>query len=454
VNTGAYEGTYCAKSGSINDNQSTYLELEYDVFSDDVISFWFKVSSENNYDYLRFFIDGNEQASWAGEVGWQEAEYAVTGGIHTFKWEYDKDYSVSNGSDCGWVDFIVLPAPQMAALNASFTSDITTVCESETVNFVDASSGGAVSWSWTFEGGTPGTSNIQNPTVAYLTAGTYDVTLEVSDGIETASLTIEDYITVSTAPDVPGTPIGITEVCANWGNSTYTTSGSTGADTYDWVLEPSTAGTISGAGTSVIIDWEEGFLGDVTLKVAAENDCGMSAYSSMLDINVYLPEVTLDPFDDVCLTWPAFELTGGMPEGGVYSGAGVDNGWFDPSTAGLGTHTITYTYEDPNSCSNFSEETILVDPCPGIGENIFNQDVLIFPNPNNGSFTLELKLEKNEVVEISIYNALNEVVFGENNVSTKDYSNVIDLSNYAQGIYYLRIKGEETNVVKKIIIRN
>ncbi|RLD50300.1 MAG: hypothetical protein DRJ05_19790, partial [Bacteroidetes bacterium] len=194
VNTEAYEGVYSAKSGNISDNQSTYLELEYDVFSDDVISFWMMVSSEANWDYLRFYIDGNEQESWSGSVAWQEVEYTVTGGTHTFKWEYDKDGSVSSGSDCAWIDFIILPAPEIATLNAAFITDASTVCEGGSVGFTDVSTGSPVSWDWTFEGGTPETSDEQNPTIVYNSEGTYDVSLEVSDGTETVSITAENYI--------------------------------------------------------------------------------------------------------------------------------------------------------------------------------------------------------------------------------------------------------------------
>ena len=68
-----YEGTYCIKSGDINDNQSNWLSLEYEVFSSDSISFWFKVSSESNYDFLKFYIDNVELSSWDGEVGWERA---------------------------------------------------------------------------------------------------------------------------------------------------------------------------------------------------------------------------------------------------------------------------------------------------------------------------------------------------------------------------------------------
>ncbi len=109
INTSAYEGTYCAKSGDIGDNQNSVMSLDLNVTAPGDISFQYKVSSEANYDYLRFYIDGSELGSWDGEQGWAEFTYAVSTGEHTFTWEYDKDYSVSNGDDCGWIDYIIFP---------------------------------------------------------------------------------------------------------------------------------------------------------------------------------------------------------------------------------------------------------------------------------------------------------------------------------------------------------
>ena len=108
VTNNPYEGTYCAKSGSISHNEQTDLSINVNVFSN-TISFYRKVSSEVNYDYLNFFIDDVLQEQWAGEYDWSEVSYPVTTGNHTFKWSYVKDNSVSNGSDCGWIDYITFP---------------------------------------------------------------------------------------------------------------------------------------------------------------------------------------------------------------------------------------------------------------------------------------------------------------------------------------------------------
>ncbi len=104
-----YEGAWCAQSGNIGNNQTSELHLTVDVVAPGDIAFQYKVSSEDTYDYLRFLIDGTPQAAWAGEEGWSEYSCAVAAGEHQFSWIFDKDNSVSHGSDCGWIDYIVFP---------------------------------------------------------------------------------------------------------------------------------------------------------------------------------------------------------------------------------------------------------------------------------------------------------------------------------------------------------
>jgi len=104
-----YSGTYAAQSGDISDNGITDLSISLNVTGNGNISFFQKVSSESGYDYLRFFIDGVQQAQWAGSGAWTQQSYPVTAGAHTFLWRYMKDGSVSSGSDCAWIDHIVFP---------------------------------------------------------------------------------------------------------------------------------------------------------------------------------------------------------------------------------------------------------------------------------------------------------------------------------------------------------
>lgn len=117
----AYEGTFSMESGDIDDNEATTMILTTTTEAG-TISFYKKVSSEENWDKLHFYIDGVEQDVWSGEIDWSQESYAISEGSHVFKWSYIKDGSESDGSDCAWVDFIELPASSApSAYNVTFT---------------------------------------------------------------------------------------------------------------------------------------------------------------------------------------------------------------------------------------------------------------------------------------------------------------------------------------------
>jgi Peptidase family C25/FlgD Ig-like domain/Propeptide_C25 len=117
IDTVAWEGLYSAKSGNIAHNLDTSLEITIQVAEDSEISFWKKVSSEENYDYLRFYIDGSMIDEWSGEDDWSEEIFAVNEGDHTFSWTYVKDQAVIGGDDCAWIDYIVFPSIQANVSN-------------------------------------------------------------------------------------------------------------------------------------------------------------------------------------------------------------------------------------------------------------------------------------------------------------------------------------------------
>ena len=109
VTSSPYEGTYCAKSGAIDNNANTRLSIIDTATVTDTISFYYKVSSEENYDKLTFKIDGQTKGEWSGTIGWTRAAYPVEAGVHTYQWTYTKDYYMSSGHDCAWIDYISFP---------------------------------------------------------------------------------------------------------------------------------------------------------------------------------------------------------------------------------------------------------------------------------------------------------------------------------------------------------
>ncbi len=113
----AYEGTYSMQSGNINDNDLSTMYIVVNSPSQFDLSFSFKTSTEDGYDFLSFLIDNVEQGSWSGENDWTEVSYPVSQGSHNVRWRYAKDFTVSSGSDACWVDNIVLPVAPNVSVN-------------------------------------------------------------------------------------------------------------------------------------------------------------------------------------------------------------------------------------------------------------------------------------------------------------------------------------------------
>ncbi len=107
--TNPFEGEFSARSGNISGNQQSELLVPCNVLTSDSISFYFKVSSEEGYDFLRFYIDNTKKGEWSGTRGWSRASFPVQVGQHNFRWVYNKDIGVNTGEDAGWIDYIVFP---------------------------------------------------------------------------------------------------------------------------------------------------------------------------------------------------------------------------------------------------------------------------------------------------------------------------------------------------------
>lgn len=109
--TSANTGSFSARSANISHNETTTLTIKVNNMLRDSISFHYKVSTENNYDFFRFYIDGTQKIKESGtsNTEWNYKKYTLTAGEHILKWEYSKDQSQSSGEDCVRIDDIKLP---------------------------------------------------------------------------------------------------------------------------------------------------------------------------------------------------------------------------------------------------------------------------------------------------------------------------------------------------------
>lgn len=110
TNNNPAEGTSCSRSAdNLPDNQESEIYINLNVIADGEISFYRKISSEQHYDYLKFYINNNKEGEWSGIQDWDLVTFPVNAGINEFKWKYDKDGGWSEGQDCAYIDYIVFP---------------------------------------------------------------------------------------------------------------------------------------------------------------------------------------------------------------------------------------------------------------------------------------------------------------------------------------------------------
>ena len=110
-------GTNASGSGNIADGQTSFMEYNVTVPAGGAtLSFYYSVSSEAGFDYLRFYIDGVQQTQWSGTINYTQQTYALTAGAHTLRWAYEKDGSTSSGNDAAYIDDIVITSAAPAAV--------------------------------------------------------------------------------------------------------------------------------------------------------------------------------------------------------------------------------------------------------------------------------------------------------------------------------------------------
>jgi hypothetical protein len=98
----SHDGVDAAQSGAVtNDGAVTAQTI---VVGPGTLGFWWKVSSEYQKDYLKFFVNGVQQTRISGEVDWQYLTFTFSSGVYTSKWTYSKNYRISAGQDRGWLD--------------------------------------------------------------------------------------------------------------------------------------------------------------------------------------------------------------------------------------------------------------------------------------------------------------------------------------------------------------
>lgn len=233
-------------------------------------------------------------------VGWT---WTVTQpGTYTIK--------VATGS-CAGLDmdgYAIVTIESAPSVGLSNTPSGTTFCAGTTIEF---SASGATSYSWTVNGN-PFLDGI--PKIEDAGAGTYNVSVTGTNACGNASTST----TITVTPQVSGSfhPAGPTLLCQNSSDSNFGVNlGSiTGATSVgNWALTPSNAGTITGSGSSISVDWSSSFYGSVIVSATAYG-CGGSYLGGGTTVSITQSRVTTLAGNNVTCTNQAYILTIDNPD--------------------------------------------------------------------------------------------------------------------------------------------
>jgi hypothetical protein len=140
-------------------------------------------------------------------------------------------------------------------------------------------------------------------------------------------------ITISTVPAAAAAPTGATPICQGTVSGVYTTTGASGATTYQWSINPPAAGTTSSTSASATITWSGSYTGAVTITVRGINSCGNGAYSTALTVNI--TATPLAPTGNASQTFCNSATVANL----VVSGTSIQ--WYLTSTGGSPLSTAT-----------------------------------------------------------------------------------------------------------------
>lgn len=209
-------------------------------------------------------------------------------------------------------------------------------------------------------------------------------------------------------------------------------------------LSPNMSGTFlwndNSTGSSLTVTTS----GVYSVTVTDSNGCSESDSVSVV-VNP-LPSVGLAvAVTGICVDDANVNLIG-TPSGGTFSGTSVTGSQFDPSV-GAGTHDVYYSFTDGNGCSATDTLSLIVSACVGIQEQAASE-LLLFPNPTSGTFTIELPENGSLVV---VTDMLGNIVYSERALHSG--KNQVELGDQAAGVYFVKVTAGDRTAVSRLVIR-
>jgi PKD repeat protein len=291
------------------------------------------------------------------------------------------------------------------------------VTEGNSVEFTDLSLNDPTSWNWTFAGGTPASSTEQHPTVTYHAEGTYAVSLTATNDEGSDTKTVADYITVN--------PAGTTTYCES----------SSQSNELEWIAQVDIDGFSNPSGAGLYSDFI-GLTVDLT-PGSSSNVVLTPGYSDKSQREFYRIWIDFNNDND-------FEDTGEEVFVANNKKDAVSGTMSIPSSA-TGQTRMRISMKNggsPGPCEVFYRGEVEDYTVDFMGSNkesispIYDKDLVIFPNPNTGSFQVAIDKEIQPEARLKVYDMKGALL---HDVPMSQSFLELDLSELGVGIYLVTV---------------
>ncbi len=350
-------------------------------------------------------------------------------------------------------DYTVIVLPNTIPPQAILSYTVLDMCQG-IINFTDQSLYNPTSWSWDFGDGI-GISIAQNPFYTYSTAGTYTVTLIVTNPYGTDTVTQQIVISSLTAD------FTVSEDTVDTGENVIFTDNSPGATTWDWDFgdgfSSSSQNTfhdyvLPGTYTVVLtVTNSSGCVGQKALQIVVL-DCSVNPQTGSITGPV---NVNASATGNYSVTFNSGSTYNWTIIGGNQTSGGQTNfitvQW---DSSGLGQITVVET--DSIGCTGDPVTLIVTIGPVGIDDQSasWQNQLKVYPNPNTGEFILDMNLPENTNLSIYLYNFTGQLIQSEEIGKVNgNYIQQMDLSGYAKGIYYVQARTDNSIITRKIIFQ-
>ncbi len=322
------------------------------------------------------------------------------------------------------------------------------VCAGATINLNSAAVTSAT-YAWTGPSTfTATTQNSTRPTATTAMAGTYSLTVTVNGCTSVAGTAT---VAVAARPTISNTTL--TQSICSGSTAAITPTSATSGSTFGWTASAS-AGTVIGWSAS-----GNGNISNVLTNTGTTNGTvtyvvtptGPTPTSCAGTASSFVVTVKPNP------STPVVTQAGNV----LSSSSATGNQWYLNGTAISGATGQTYTvtangnYTDivtTNSCSSTVSNTISVVNT-GIAEATINNSLSIYPNPNNGIFTVSFDTGAKGNYIMELVNELGQIVFKQTvKDATGTYYQTIDISMYGKGVYVFTLTDDKKQSVKRVLV--